>query len=986
VEGKVWEFTDGVGDGFGSDHGATEDHTTGSGFYAYLEDSTPDDPPASLVTPPLDFSSLSAPRLSFWYQNAGSDTDPGAAISELRIDVSTNGGSTFDPADADLLVITQRVDDWTQFFVSLAPYAGETNVAVRFRGVETDGFESNPALDDVAIQEAPTVGEIAVSPDAIDFGTVATGSTASETITITNNGGGDLEVTDLTISGTDAGQFQLANAPALPVIIAAGTDATFDAVFAPTAGGDLTAQVEITSDDGGTAGTISTVDLAGFGNAPVTSYPYVVDFENGGTLPGGWVQQASPAGDVWEFTDGIGDGIGSDYGATEDHTTGSGFYAFLDDSTPTDTPASLVTPPLDFSSLSAPRVAFWYQNAGADTDPGAPISELRIDVSLDGGTTFDPADADLLVIDQRVDDWTLFSVDLAPYAGETSVAIRFRGIESPDFQSNPALDDVEVGEPAGATFSVSPDTGEFRPVLTTEAGAFVQTYTVTNTGGGTLTVEQPTTSGSDAGTFLIGNASQSFPADLGSAESVSFDITLDTPLAVGTYSADLSIPFDDGSGTQTETIGLLLTINDPNYGGGSLTSGGYFYANSTAGAAASPSQPGVGDYSITGTPTDVTLADDDVAGPITLPFTFRFYGTDYTEVWLSSNGWLSFTDPGGDSVLGNAAIPTAGSVENLIAWFWDDLDPGDVSATGGSIQYGSDADGNFVIAFDRIPPFVGGGPGPDAFITATVVLSPGVDASTDGNVRIQYEEIGAGFGSIDEATIGIENEDGTLGVQYLFDGTGGPVLDSGAPMALVFGPSATGLPVELAAFDALAASEQEVDLTWQTASETNNAGFYVEHRRLAADGTAAAEWSDLGFVDGTGTTTEAQTYRFRATGLAPGRHAFRLRQIDFDGTSSLSEEIETDLQLRGPYALSGAYPNPFTERSQLDVTVRETQRVTVTVYDVLGRRVATAYDGVVEASQPVTVEFSARGLSSGVYFYRVEGERFRATERMTLVR
>ena len=833
VEGKVWEFTDGVGDGFGSDHGATEDHTTGTGFYAYLEDSSPDDPPASLVTPPLDFSSLSAPRLSFWYQNAGSDTDPGVPISELRIDVSTNGGSTFDPADADLLVITQRVDDWTQFFVSLAPYGGESNVAIRFRGVETSSFESNPALDDVAVQEAPAVGEIAVSPDAIDFGTVATGSTASAAITITNNGGADLEVTDLTVAGTDAGQFQLANAPTLPVTIAPGTDATFDAVFAPTTGGDLTAQVEITSDDPN-AGLV-TVDLAGFGNAPVASYPYVVDFENGGVLPGGWSQETSPAGEEWQFTDGIGDGIGSDYGATEDHTTGTGFYAFLDDSTPDDAPTSLVTRPLDLSSLSVPRVSFWYQNAGSGTEATSPISELRIDVSLDGGTTFDPADADLLVITQRVDDWTQFAVDLAAYAGESSVAVRFRGVETDDFRSNPALDDVVVEEaPTTAAFAISPDTGAFGSILTTDAGAFVQTYTVTNTGAGTLTVEQPTTSGADAGTFLIGNASETFPVDLGAGGTVSFDLTLDTPVAAGTYAADLEVPYDlgDGSGTQTETIALTLTVNDPNFGGGGPGTGGYFFANSTPGAASSPSQPGVGDFSITGTPTDVTLDDDAVAGPITLPFAFRFFDADYTEVWLSSNGWLSFTDPAGASDLSNDAIPTAGDTENLIAWFWDDLDPGDIATTGGSIQYGSDADGNFVIAFDRVPSFPGDA-SPDAFITATVVLKPGPDASTNGNIRIQYEEIGADFGPIDESTIGIENVDGTLGVQYLFDGTGGPVLDGGAPMALVFGPDASALPVELAAFDAVAASEQEVDLAWQTASETNNAGFYVEHRRLA---------------------------------------------------------------------------------------------------------------------------------------------------------
>ena len=736
---------------------------------------------------------------------------------------------------------------------------------------------------------------------------------------------------------------------------------------------------------------------------PITSYPYVVDFENGGVLPAGWTQETSPAGEEWQFTDGIGDGVGSDYGATEDHTTGTGFYAYLDDSTPSDAPTSLVTRTLDLSSLSVPRVSFWYQNAGGGTEATSPISELRIDLSTDGGTTFDPADQDLLVITQRIDDWTQFTADLSAYAGESSVAVRFRGVETDNFRSNPALDDVVVEEtPTVGEIAISPNTGAFGTVSTTDAGAFVQTYTVTNTGAGTLTVEQPTTSGADAGTFLIGNASETFPVGLGAGGTVSFDLTLDTPVAIGTYAADLEVPYDlgDGSGTQTETIALTLTVNDPNFGGGGPGTGGYFFANSTPGAAGSPSQPSVRTVTIASGETDITadLGDDSVTGPITLPFAFRFFDADYTEVWLSSNGWLSFTDPaamnGNDRF--NTAIPTAGATENLIAWFWDDLNPTDPDPGSTSIRYGQDAEGRFVLLLERVPEF---GADADGFITASVTLEAGADASTNGSIRIQYEEIGSTLDT-SGSTIGIENADGTLGVQYLFDGTGGPIQDDDGtglkaptPMALAFAPSTALLPVELAAFDAVAASEQEVDLAWQTASETNNAGFYVEHRRLAADGTAsadgtpaAAEWSDLGFVEGTGTTTEAQSYRFRATGLAPGRHAFRLRQIDFDGTPSLSEEIETDLQLRGPYALSGAYPNPFTERTQLDVTVRETQRVTVTVYDVLGRRVATAYDGMVEGSESVTVTFSARGLASGVYFYRVQGERFRATERMTLVR
>jgi hypothetical protein len=188
------------------------------------------------------------------------------------------------------------------------------------------------------------------------------------------------------------------------------------------------------------------------------------------------------------------------------------------------------------------------------------------------------------------------------------------------------------------------------------------------------------------------------------------------------------------------------------------------------------------------------------------------------------------------------------------------------------------------------------------------------------------------------------------------------------------------LPVELAAF-AATADAGDVVLTWQTASETNNAGFSVEQQR------GSGEWTEVAFVDGAGTTTEAQTYRHRVAQAGYGQHAFRLRQVDFDGTAALSEAVEIAVGLARPYALD-AYPNPFRAGmgATVDVAVREAQDVTVAVYDVLGRRVAVLHDGPVEAGTTERLTLTGRGLASGVYLVRVQGERFQAVRRLTLVR
>ena len=187
------------------------------------------------------------------------------------------------------------------------------------------------------------------------------------------------------------------------------------------------------------------------------------------------------------------------------------------------------------------------------------------------------------------------------------------------------------------------------------------------------------------------------------------------------------------------------------------------------------------------------------------------------------------------------------------------------------------------------------------------------------------------------------------------------------------------LPVELTAFDAVV-DQATVLLRWETASETNNAGFQVEHRYF--DGVFEA----MDFVEGSGTTLDARHYRYHIEGLDPGRHVFRLKQIDFDGTLEYHPEVEVFVELPGAYALSEAYPNPFNPETHVTLMVETTQQVRVEVYDVVGRRVALLYDGLLDADDLHRFVFDARNLPSGIYLYRVLGERFSDVKPMTLVK
>lgn len=114
----------------------------------------------------------------------------------------------------------------------------------------------------------------------------------------------------------------------------------------------------------------------------------------------------------------------------------------------------------------------------------------------------------------------------------------------------------------------------------------------------------------------------------------------------------------------------------------------------------------------------------------------------------------------------------------------------------------------------------------------------------------------------------------------------------------------SSLPVELASFDATT-DGNKVHLTWTTASETGNTRFEVQRRALGAEAfetqraQGQSRWKTVGSVEGSGTMTEAQSYRFtdKNPPYQAGRLAYRLRQVDVDGTAHYTRK--TTVQRRG---------------------------------------------------------------------------------------
>jgi hypothetical protein len=193
------------------------------------------------------------------------------------------------------------------------------------------------------------------------------------------------------------------------------------------------------------------------------------------------------------------------------------------------------------------------------------------------------------------------------------------------------------------------------------------------------------------------------------------------------------------------------------------------------------------------------------------------------------------------------------------------------------------------------------------------------------------------------------------------------------------------LPVELAAF-AARADEGRVVLSWETTSETENAGFAVE--RLA-DGAspASAKWSEIAFIEGAGTTDEPQRYEWMDARVPFGAEGlrYRLRQVDFDGTAKLSRVTYLKRTAPTEVAVRALFPSPARGSATLRYELSESGPARIEIYNLLGQRVRT----VLDRRQPggryeETLDLS--GLASGTYVVRLTAGGTVQTERLTVVR
>ncbi|WP_299440118.1 HYR domain-containing protein [uncultured Aquimarina sp.] len=152
---------------------------------------------------------------------------------------------------------------------------------------------------------------------------------------------------------------------------------------------------------------------------------------------------------------------------------------------------------------------------------------------------------------------------------------------------------------------------------------------------------------------------------------------------------------------------------------------------------------------ISATGTEVILNDDDVSSALPIGFTFAFYGNQYTELYLSSNGFITFSDENESS---NRAqlIPDTSKPNNLIAFDWNDINP----SVRGTIRYttiGTAPNRTLIVDFDNVAYFA-------SSLNTTVQVKL---FETSNRIEIHatnIEDVGK------DKTMGLENINGTSAI------------------------------------------------------------------------------------------------------------------------------------------------------------------------------------------------------------------------------
>jgi hypothetical protein len=319
--------------------------------------------------------------------------------------------------------------------------------------------------------------------------------------------------------------------------------------------------------------------------------------------------------------------------------------------------------------------------------------------------------------------------------------------------------------------------------------------------------------------------------------------------------------------------------------------------------------------------------DDDNQGPFEIGFDVPYYGNTYSQFYVCSNGWLSFTST--STAYFNSGLPDPTAPTDLLAPFWDDMDPGD----GGTYMYYTDGT-QLVVAFIGVMHYMGGGP-----YTFEAVIS------ANGSIMYNYLDMGS---PQDQATIGIQNSDGTIGLQVAYD-------QAYVHNELAIRFSAGWLSANPSAGTIAPGSNTNASIIFD--ASTLDVGVYT--------GSLTVSGEDMNHS--VGTVNIPVTFHVEPVGIE-------------DNAENLPKEFD----------LAQNYPNPFNPTTGITFALPTKAHVTLEVYNVLGQKVKTLVNSDMEAGYK-SVTWNGKdevgaSVSSGTYFYMLKAGDKTFTKKMTMLK
>ncbi len=411
--------------------------------------------------------------------------------------------------------------------------------------------------------------------------------------------------------------------------------------------------------------------------------------------------------------------------------------------------------------------------------------------------------------------------------------------------------------------------------------------------------------------------------------------------------------------------------------------------------------------------TLIDFAVDDSCANLDLPFTFQYYGIDYDQFTIGTNGWIGMGTITTEDY-SNSSIPNVDGPAPMIAPYWEDLSP--QRPNSGGVWIWDDFDNHrCIIEYNHVEQYA-----PlDAFETFQVILYDPVYYPTttgDGRILFQYKDMSAIATGV-EGTVGIENSTETDGIQYLLDGTyetHGHSIQNGFAILFTTSQIMSNLTLD---------AEPLVDPII-IPSNGGNFSFDVDVVNNSNQVEIFDAWIELELPNGNpyevmvvnnvtlgANSTLSRTMTQAVPGFAPsGIYAYKciigdhpnnieaMDQFPFTktgiGVASENDswevygwDEEKDFAVLTPtsYFLEQNSPNPFNPITNISFGLPESGIVSLRVFNIMGREVAVLQDGRVEAGVH-NVKFDASHLASGIYFYRLDTASFRAIKKMVLVK